>query len=90
MKKRTWNWKTHTGTLPGLHPRRTRSPHVSNSDSTEHNLRRWKLSENASKHASKHSRICRTTTPEEPFYARALSELQEIEETMELAVSDID
>ncbi|GFR23214.1 hypothetical protein TNCT_518431 [Trichonephila clavata] len=28
--------------------------------------------------------------PEEPFYARALSELQEIEETMALAVSDID
>ncbi|GFQ73061.1 hypothetical protein TNCT_580301 [Trichonephila clavata] len=30
MNKRTWNWKTHTGTLPGLHPRRTRSPYVSN------------------------------------------------------------
>ncbi|GFQ94170.1 uncharacterized protein TNCT_484211 [Trichonephila clavata] len=28
--------------------------------------------------------------PEEPFYARAFSELQEIEETMALAVSDID
>ncbi|GFR14790.1 hypothetical protein TNCT_559341 [Trichonephila clavata] len=21
MNKRTWNWKTHTGTLPGLRPR---------------------------------------------------------------------
>ncbi|GFY78894.1 hypothetical protein TNIN_86801 [Trichonephila inaurata madagascariensis] len=28
--------------------------------------------------------------PEEPFYTRALTELQEIEETMALAVSDID
>ncbi|GFU87069.1 hypothetical protein TNCV_1020531 [Trichonephila clavipes] len=28
--------------------------------------------------------------PEEPFYVRALTELQDIEETMALAVSDID
>ncbi|GFU90936.1 hypothetical protein TNCV_4922691 [Trichonephila clavipes] len=28
--------------------------------------------------------------PKEPFYVRALSELQEIEETMAIAVSDID
>ncbi|GFY31505.1 hypothetical protein TNCV_4693491 [Trichonephila clavipes] len=28
--------------------------------------------------------------PEEPFYVRALTELQDVEETMALAVSDID
>ncbi|GFW94110.1 hypothetical protein TNCV_1713591 [Trichonephila clavipes] len=37
-----------------------------------------------------HLNRCPTTTPDEPFYQRALMELQDIQETMAVAVSDID
>ncbi|GFW23456.1 transposon Tf2-9 polyprotein [Trichonephila clavipes] len=83
----TWNWKklSPNGTQLGLHRHSPSSHHVSNSNTTRHNWQKVETFRRCKQACVDALVMMPDHYPEEPFYVRALTELQDIEETMALA-----